>query len=165
MIGACGAMMLSLSQPKYLFPLLEKQSANLRRYHPKASMWVSPQVSLRVQAKPPRAGSKISAGPWNCRAGEPVRRSFTESRLFVTSQAQEGGKKSLLTLCYLQDTGKELWRHDFGLGVDQRTNERSNLAVTGANESADTYGMLVCDHFDHFDPCDNHSAFSWRIET
>jgi outer membrane protein assembly factor BamB len=50
-------------------------------------------------------------------------------RLFVTSQSDEGGKKSLLTLCFLRDTGKELWRHDFGLGVEQRTNEKSNLAV------------------------------------
>lgn len=29
--------------PKVLFPLLEKQTANLRKYHPKAQMWVSPQ--------------------------------------------------------------------------------------------------------------------------
>lgn len=29
--------------PQYLFPLLEKQKANLRRYHSKAQMWVSSQ--------------------------------------------------------------------------------------------------------------------------
>lgn len=29
--------------PKYLLPLLEKQTANLRKYHPKAKMWVAPQ--------------------------------------------------------------------------------------------------------------------------
>jgi len=29
--------------PKYLLALLEKQTANLHRYHPKAQMWVSPQ--------------------------------------------------------------------------------------------------------------------------
>jgi outer membrane protein assembly factor BamB len=28
-----------------------------------------------------------------------------------------------------RDNGKELWRHDFGFGVDQRTHEKSNLAV------------------------------------
>jgi outer membrane protein assembly factor BamB len=50
-------------------------------------------------------------------------------RLFVTTQVEEGGKKSLLILCLDRDTGKELWRHDFGLGVDQRTHEKSNLAV------------------------------------
>ncbi len=50
-------------------------------------------------------------------------------RLFVTSQVEQGGKKSLLTLCFHRDTGKELWRHDFGFGVDQRTHEKSNLAV------------------------------------
>ena len=31
------------TQPKYLMPLLEKQAANLRQFHPKAGMWVSPQ--------------------------------------------------------------------------------------------------------------------------
>jgi hypothetical protein len=31
------------TQPKYLFALLERQSACLRRYHPKATIWVSPQ--------------------------------------------------------------------------------------------------------------------------
>ena len=50
-------------------------------------------------------------------------------RVFVTSQVKEGDKKSLLTLCYDRSTGKELWRHDFGFGVDQRTHEKSNLAV------------------------------------
>jgi hypothetical protein len=31
------------TQPKYLMALLEKQTAVLRKYHPKATMWVSPQ--------------------------------------------------------------------------------------------------------------------------
>jgi len=31
------------TQPKYLMALLEKQTQALRRYHPKAQMWVSPQ--------------------------------------------------------------------------------------------------------------------------
>lgn len=31
------------TQPKYLMALLEKQTANLRRFHPQAQMWVSPQ--------------------------------------------------------------------------------------------------------------------------
>jgi outer membrane protein assembly factor BamB len=50
-------------------------------------------------------------------------------RVFVTSEVESDGKKSLLTLCYHRTTGKELWRHDFGFGVDQRTHEKSNLAV------------------------------------
>ena len=50
-------------------------------------------------------------------------------RLFVTSQEEQGDRKSLLTLCFHRDTGKELWRHDFGFGVDQRTHEKSSLAV------------------------------------
>jgi hypothetical protein len=31
------------TQPKWLMALLEKQTENLRRYHPKAQMWLSPQ--------------------------------------------------------------------------------------------------------------------------
>jgi outer membrane protein assembly factor BamB len=50
-------------------------------------------------------------------------------RVFITSQVQEGGKKTLLTLCFDRDSGKELWRHDFGFGGDQNTHKKSNLAV------------------------------------
>ena len=31
------------TEPKYLMALLEKQTASLQRYHPKAQMWISPQ--------------------------------------------------------------------------------------------------------------------------
>jgi outer membrane protein assembly factor BamB len=48
-------------------------------------------------------------------------------RVFVTSHVAD--KKSLVTLCCDRETGKELWRHDFGFGVDQHTHEKSNLAV------------------------------------
>lgn len=50
-------------------------------------------------------------------------------RIFVTSQAEVDGKKSLITFCLRSDNGKELWRHDFGLGVNQRSHQKSNLAV------------------------------------
>jgi outer membrane protein assembly factor BamB len=58
-------------------------------------------------------------------------------RLFVTSEARQGDSKSLLTLCFHRETGRELWRHDFGLGVDQRTHEKSNLAVNTPAVTAD----------------------------
>lgn len=51
------------------------------------------------------------------------------NRVYVTTETEERGKKSLLTLCFDRENGKELWRHDFGLGVNQRTHEKSNLAV------------------------------------
>jgi hypothetical protein len=35
------------TRPKYLMALLEKQTENLHRYHPKAQMWVSPQGFTR----------------------------------------------------------------------------------------------------------------------
>ena len=50
-------------------------------------------------------------------------------RVFVTSHVKDGQQKSLLTLCYSRNDGRELWRHDFGGGVDQRTHEKSSLAV------------------------------------
>ena len=50
-------------------------------------------------------------------------------KLFVTSQTEKDGKKSLLLLCYERDNGRELWRHDFGLGIDQKTHDKSTLAV------------------------------------
>ncbi len=60
-----------------------------------------------------------------------------EDRIFVTTQVEEGGKKSLFTICLHRDTGVELWRHDFGLGVDQHTNQKSNLAVNTPAVTAD----------------------------
>lgn len=58
-------------------------------------------------------------------------------RVFVTSQTDIDGKKSLLTLCVDRDTGKELWRHDFGLGVEQKTHKSSNLAANTPVATAD----------------------------
>ena len=51
------------------------------------------------------------------------------NQLFVTTQVDVDGKKSLLTLCLDRETGREQWRHDFGMGADQRTHKKSNLAV------------------------------------
>lgn len=56
-------------------------------------------------------------------------------RVFVTTHLKD--KKSLLTLCFDRKDGKELWRHDFGFGVDQRTHEKSNLAVNTPAVTAD----------------------------
>lgn len=60
-----------------------------------------------------------------------------KDRVFVTTEADREGKKSLLTLCFQQGTGKELWRHDFGLGVNQRAHQKSNLAVNTPAVTAD----------------------------
>ena len=58
-------------------------------------------------------------------------------RVFVTSQTTQGGKKSLLTLCFDRKTGRELWRHDVGFGADQKTHAKSNLAVNTPAVTAD----------------------------
>jgi outer membrane protein assembly factor BamB len=59
------------------------------------------------------------------------------NRLFVTTQVEMEGKKTLLTYCLDKRTGKELWKHDFGTGVNQRTHEKSNLAVNTPAVTAD----------------------------
>jgi outer membrane protein assembly factor BamB len=59
------------------------------------------------------------------------------SRIVITSEATVDGQKSLLTLCFDRATGRELWRHDFGFGVNQRTHEKSNLAVNTPAVTAD----------------------------
>ncbi len=50
-------------------------------------------------------------------------------KVFLTTQSEEAGAKSLLTFSFHRQTGAELWRHDFGFGVNQRTHEKSSLAV------------------------------------
>jgi hypothetical protein len=50
-----------------------------------------------------------------------------KERVFVTTHIKE--PNCLLTMCFDKNTGKELWRHDFGFGVNQRTHEKSSLAV------------------------------------
>ena len=51
------------------------------------------------------------------------------NHVYVTTQSVEDGKKALLTFCFNRDSGQELWRHDFGLRVDQPTHVKSTLAV------------------------------------
>lgn len=48
-------------------------------------------------------------------------------RVFVTTHLK--AEKKLLTFCFDRQTGQELWRHDFGFGVDQPTHQKSTLAV------------------------------------
>lgn len=50
-----------------------------------------------------------------------------KNRVFITTHVKD--PDSLLTICYCKDTGKELWRHDFGFGVNQKTHQKSSLAV------------------------------------
>lgn len=58
-------------------------------------------------------------------------------RVFVTTEENRDGKKSLLTMCFDRETARELWRHDFGFGVNQRVHEKSNLAVNTPAVTAD----------------------------
>lgn len=59
------------TQPKYMFGLLEKQTASLHKYHPKAQMWLSPQGFTKdwrdefwgLMAKDPKWLSGLVFGP------------------------------------------------------------------------------------------------------
>ncbi|MSU19917.1 MAG: hypothetical protein EXS30_00805 [Pedosphaera sp.] len=51
------------------------------------------------------------------------------NRVFVTSAVDANGSKTLLTLCFDRESGRELWRHDFGFGAGQRTHVKSSLAA------------------------------------
>ncbi len=50
-------------------------------------------------------------------------------RVYVTTQSEENGKKTLWLMCFNFADGKEVWRRNFGFGVDQHTHKKSNLAV------------------------------------
>jgi outer membrane protein assembly factor BamB len=50
-------------------------------------------------------------------------------RVYVTTEVVIEGGKSLLTLCFDRQSGREVWRHDFGFGTKQRTHAKSNLAA------------------------------------
>lgn len=102
--------------------------------------WRGPRAdSVADAADPPVRWSRTENVLWSVKlpgwgTSSPV---IYGDRLFITTQVDEGGKKSLWTLCLHRDTGKELWRHDFGLGVDQRTHKKSNLAVNTPTVTAD----------------------------
>lgn len=58
-------------------------------------------------------------------------------RLYVTTEETTGAAKSLLTLCLDRQSGREIWRHDFGFGSAQRTHAKSNLACNTPVVTAD----------------------------
>jgi outer membrane protein assembly factor BamB len=94
--------------------------------------WRGPNANgVADRANPPRSWSRTENVRWSVKlpgwgTSSPV---IHGDRVFVTSEAEVDGKKSLLTFCFRRSDGKELWRHDFGLGVNQRAHEKSNLAV------------------------------------
>jgi outer membrane protein assembly factor BamB len=59
------------------------------------------------------------------------------NRVFITTEAKDADKKSLLTFCFDRTAGRESWRHDFGLGVNQKSHEKSTLAVNTPAVTAD----------------------------
>src|SRR4051794_15132765 len=52
------------------------------------------------------------------------------NRVFVTSQADQGGKLSLLTVCLDRERGKKLWGHDLGLGETQPAHKKPTRPST-----------------------------------
>ncbi len=81
--------------------------------------------------KPPLRWSRAENRIWSAAlpgwgTGSPV---VYGDRVVVCSEAEQEGKKSLLTLCFDRRTGRELWRHDFGFGFAQGSHQKSNLAA------------------------------------
>ena len=73
------------TQPKYLMPLLEKQTKNLKNFHPEAQMWISPQGFTQewmdefmgiLQQESPDWLTGLVFGPW-------VHMSMSEFRTLV----------------------------------------------------------------------------------
>lgn len=52
-----------------------------------------------------------------------------DEHVYITSEVATDNGKSLLTVCHDRESGRKLWRHDFGYGVNQRTHAKSNLVV------------------------------------
>jgi outer membrane protein assembly factor BamB len=103
--------------------------------------WRGPQANgVAEDADPPVSWSRTQNVRWSVKlpgwgTSSPV---VYGDRLFVTTDVVENGRRALLTICLDRRTGKELWRHDFGLGVRQRTHEKSNLAVNTPTVTADS---------------------------
>ncbi len=94
--------------------------------------WRGPRGSgVAEDANPPVSWSQSENVRWSVKlpgwgTSSPV---VHGDKLFVTTDTGENGKRTLLTICLNRHTGKELWRHEFGLGIDQKTHQKSNLAV------------------------------------
>jgi len=94
--------------------------------------WRGPDASgVASSADPPTSWSQSRNVRWSVKlpgwgTSSPV---VHDGRVFITTEVFENGKRTLLTLCLDRASGRELWRHDFGLGVDQRVHQKSNLAV------------------------------------
>ena len=115
----------------FMFPLLSATLALAQEPSIDWPRWRGPNADgVADGRKLPTRWSKTENIRWSVKlpgwgTSSPV---VSGNRVFVTTHVKEG-KKALLTLCVDRETGKELWRHDFGFGVDQRTHEKSNLAV------------------------------------
>lgn len=94
--------------------------------------WRGPRGSgVAEDANPPVSWSQSENVRWSVKlpgwgTSSPV---IHGDKLFVTTDTVENGKRTLLTICLNRHTGKELWRHEFGLGIEQKTHQKSNLAV------------------------------------
>ncbi|MCO5350231.1 MAG: PQQ-binding-like beta-propeller repeat protein [Bryobacteraceae bacterium] len=94
--------------------------------------WRGPRADgVAPAANPPVSWSRSQNVRWSAAlpgwgTSSPV---LHGDKLFVTSEIVENGKRALYTLCFDRHTGRELWRHSFPFGVDQRVHQKSNLAV------------------------------------
>ena len=94
--------------------------------------WRGPQADgIAEGGHPPIRWSDIDNIQWSVKlpgwgTSSPV---VFGSKVFVTTEVKHEGQKTLWTICLDRADGHEVWRHDFGFGVNQRTHEKSNLAT------------------------------------
>jgi outer membrane protein assembly factor BamB len=104
------------------------------------SQWRGPNGSgIADGQNPPVKWSRTEHVAWSAKlpgwgTSSPV---VYRDRVFVTTQTEADGRKSLLTLCFDRVTGRERWRHDFGFGFDQHVHEKSNLAANTPTVTSD----------------------------
>ena len=104
------------------------------------SQWRGPNgAGIGDKQKPPVVWSRTKNVAWSAKLpgvgfSSPV---VYRERIYLTAQADDGGRRSLLTLCYDLATGEERWRHDFGYGFNQGYHQKSNLAAPTPAVAAD----------------------------
>jgi len=96
------------------------------------SQWRGPHASgVSGSGSPPIHWSRSEPVVWSVElpgwgTSSPVVR---DGRIFLTSQSGEAEKPTLWLLCLDRHDGREVWKRSFEPGLNQRTHEKSNLAV------------------------------------
>lgn len=104
------------------------------------SQWRGPHAAgVSVSGSPPLHWSRTEGVSWSAElpgwgTSSPVVRG---SQVFITSQTGDAEKPVLWMLCLDRSDGHEVWKRSLEPGLNQRTHEKSNLAVNTPLVTAD----------------------------